>query len=323
MSRATVYLPRVPSRVNSMYAAALKRSSPFTDNPSKGQEHFFRGVRQPEKMNFLNKRYSIGPHDKDPVLCGFHHAEVFGWWFDPSVHEREIPDDDVFWSAAADLTPDHLDIKSKVKLIRHFGLSPSGIWRSYFGNDWQRAYTMTRTDPIAVSLLDAETLLLGLRFDIRKATNTTIGGSSPVESKYNIFVDVNTSQIIDLFDYLEKRSVYENIKSICNTLACKPVLGRLMALEKALKSSPFKGTRSDLISEVIMSAFIPVPKPSDEPQINIGNFNSALGILQKIDAGLLKRKAWDESSRDPLFFIFANCCRGYAEFEPDVYRFEF
>lgn len=319
----SVYLPRTTLAVGKLYASALKRSSPFTDNPSKGQEHFFRGVRHTEKKNFLNGRYSIGPHDDNPVLCGFHHAEVFGWWFDPDVHEREIPDDDVFWSAAVDLTPDHLDVKSKIKLIREFSLSPSRSWRDYFGNDWHRAYQMAQTDPIVTSLLDAEDILIGLRFAVRKKTAKIDGRESGFGSGYEIYVDINTSHFIGLFDYLDKHSILEDIVNIRDMIDEKSILDRIAVLEKSLVGTSFKGNRSDLISEILMSAFLPVPRSPEQARINSGNFSSALKMLRKIDPGSLRGDLMDDSSRDPLFYIFANRCRRYSEVEPEVFRFDF
>lgn len=318
-----VYVPRVPSIVNRMYARALTRRSPFVDSPSKGQVHFFRGVRQAEKKNFLNERYSIGPHDENPLLCGFHHAEVFGWWFDPQVHKREIGDDDVFWEAAVNLTPDHLDLKSKIKMIRAFSLSPSKKWYGHLGEDWAKAYALSQTDPIIVSLLDAEDILLGLRFAIRESTKGVVMGRYLSGGTDENYIDINTSDFIDIFDYLEKENILENVISIRDNIASDDFLKSFFLLAKTLKSTPFNGNMTDLIPGVIMLAFVPVPKVSGQADMNMGNFYSAMRAINDINPRTLKRRSLEAGFRDPLFFIFVNCCRSYMEVEEDIYRFEF
>ena len=319
----SVYLPRTPVVVNRMYQNALERRSPFVDSPTKRQEHFFRGVRQPEKRNFLNKSYSIGPHDSNFLLCGFHHAEVFGWWFDPSVHQREIDDDDVFWDAAVDLTPDHLDTKSKVKLVREFCLSPSGNWLKHFGPDWTRAYRLSKTDPIIKSLLDAEDILLGLRLAIRRATADKNGGQYPSQIPDEYFVDINTACFLDIFDFLEKAPILDNMHRVYTLMTQKPFLERCSIFMRALKWTEFRGVRPDLIPEILMTAFVPVSKTSEQAHMNIGNFNACMEAFGNIDPILLKRTLLDEWPKDPLLFIFANCCRTYREVEPDIYKFDF
>jgi len=318
-----VYVPRFHKLVNGMYARTLPRTPSFIDNPMEGRSHFFRGVRQPEKKNFLNEKYSIGPHDENPLLCGFHHAEVFGWWFDPKVHKREIDDDEVFWDAAVDLTPDHLDVKSKIKLIREFSLSPSKRWYGHLGEDWLRAFSLSRTNPVITSLLDAEDVLLGLRLWIRRATMEKCVGRHGLDVENENYVDINTSRPIDIFDYLEKESILDNVISMRESITEKSFLSVFFGLSRAIKRTSFRGDISGLIQEVIMLAFVPVPKIPGQASMNMGNFNSAMEVLKRIDQGSLRERIFDDRSRDPLFFIFANCCRNYTEVESDVYRFEF
>lgn len=319
----SVYLPRTPLIVNRSYRNSLERRSAFTDNPAKGQEHFFRGVRQSEKKNFLNGQYSIGPHDQNPLLCGFHHAEVFGWWFNPKEHQVEIDDDDVFWEAAVNLTPDHLDLRSKMKLIREFALSPSRNWPKFFGPDWTRAYQLSQTDPIAVSLLDAEDLLLGLRFRLRDASSCIGNKDHHPGISLDYSVDINTSVFLDIFDFLEKSGILNNTTQLCEAITEKNFLHKCFALSKELKSPDFHGNRFDLISNIITTAFFPVPGRQDQAHMNMGNFASCLKALNRIDPASLRRQMLDSEPKDPLFFIFANSCKRHMEVERDIHRFDF
>jgi len=320
---SVVYAPRISEVVNGMYARTLPRRTSFIDNPVKGQAHFFRGVRQHEKKNFLSERYSIGPHDENPFLCGFHHAEVFGWWFDPKVHKREIDDDEVFWDAAVDLTPDHLDLKSKIKLIREFSLSPSKKWYGHLGDDWSRAFSISKTDPVITSLLDAEDILLGLRFWIRKATMEKCVGRHGLSVENENYVDINTSRPIDIFDYLEKEGILENVISMRESMTEKSFLNVFFGLSRAIKRTSFRGDISGLIQNIIMLAFVPVPKAPVRASMNMDNFSSAMEVFKRMDHGFLADRILDDRSTNPLFFIFANYCRNYMQVERDVYRFEF
>lgn len=318
-----VYVPRIPEVVNGMYARSLPRRPYFVDNPVKEQVHFFRGVRQHEKKNFLSERYSIGPHDENPLLCGFHHAEVFGWWFDPKVHKREIDDDEVFWDAAVDLTPDHLDLKSKIKLIREFSLSPSKKWYGHLGEDWSRAFSLSQTDPVITSLLDAEDILLGLRFWIRKATMEKCVGRHGLSVENENYVDINTSRPIDIFDYLEKDGILENVISMRESITEKSFLNVFFGLSREIKKTSFRGNISELIQDIMTLAFVPVPKAPVRASMNMDNFSSAMEVFKRMDRGALAGRILDDSYMNPLFFIFANSCRNYTEAERDVYRFEF
>ncbi len=319
----SVYLPRTPLIVNSLYKNTLERRSVFTDSPAKGQEHFFRGVRQAEKRNFLNRQYSIGPHDPNFLLCGFHHAEVFGWWFDPKAHQVEIDDDDVFWDAAVNLTPDHLDLRSKIKLIREFSLSPSRNWPKYLGPDWTRAYQLSQTDPIIDSLIHAENLLLELRFRLREASSHRKDPDYKPDTSLDYSVDINTSVFLEIFDFLEKPRILEDTTELCNGVTAKAFLDRCFALSRELKPPDFKGNRFDLIANIMISAFTPVPKSQDQAHMNMGNFGSCLKVLNVINPGSLRRRILDSGPQDPLFFIFANCCKRHLEVERDIYRFDF
>ena len=321
-----VYCARYPLSITKIYEGRLRPTTPFIDRPLAGQKHFFRGMRNPGEIDrLLNERYSIGPHDEMMWLCGGF-GEVFGFWFVPLQHQFMDDNDDQFWPNAEVLTPDHIDMWSKARLIDRFHLEPEGAgWRDYFGAGWNEAYNVLNNDPMAKTVLSVQKRLL--------EANSYIGQITCVRYKEDYMVDDSIIFEPYLFfpitDRLCHEGLDEGIAHICSQICTPAFVSTLKDLTGILRrrtggdASYAYSASGELLTDLIMTAFLPVPAGGCIPRINTENFDSLysmiLGLNLEIDEEMATAMIRGRALTTALENIYPNFS---ASEDGDVYRFE-
>lgn len=314
-----VILPRTYFCVPSYYAKNLLNNNFFRDVHKEDEQHFFRGIKnQYEKRRFIEEKYSIGPHDERLWVCAGHSPEIFGWWFNPEIHDREVDDDDVFWPIAVDLTPDHLDLRSKIKLINEFNLSPDKNWKPYFGPDWFRAYKLAKTDPIIISLINAENTLIDIAYFIKNFSKNFR------ESGY----ELNIGYFLELFQHLNPLELYPKINIVRDILTDHNLL-TIISKNKLLRDLSYSGTEKDqylgfnVIESILMSAFAPDIKTLKPSGLNLENFRNVINILKNSKNFSAKKVAEELECADVLTNFFGKISKSYYKVLDNFYIFNF
>ena len=274
---ARIYCPINSTWLPGAYSASFGRHQVFRDNPVAGTTHFFRGMKKEEIPDLLRPAYSIGPHDTNYSICGRFNEEVFGWWFDEKLHDRAHDSDDVFWEIGHDLTPDHLDLRSKTKLIGRFGLDPDTNWKPYLGGEWNTAYELYHGKGFARELIDAENLLLEIRNTYRDEIPCKAG-------HFTTYPMINAYNMVAMMDHIDAQHVTTGADFFKQLFLDQGFIEHISDISKVLLNSTrarysASSYISFLVSDLMMTAFLPLSKGTERAAYNYSNLYLAHKLI--------------------------------------------
>lgn len=309
---AHIYCPRYTPQIRSQYSATVPMNGVMIENKKAKQCHYFRGMRDQELPFLINRSFGIGPHDADISLAGRYHGTVIGFWFDPNIHQDETDDDEMMWPVANGLTPDHLDLRSKAKMIRRFGLNPETNWRPYFGPDWSRAFEQLKGDVLFRSMLDSEEKMLSLRLFLSESIKGP--GINPyhfIPIFDHLFPDNMEKQLDKLIAIMRSADFTRNVTAIVNGINAR-----------ASSNTNMRADATDLLQDIIATAFVPFPDASRPPEINIRNLSLTVMFISRIRNVVFPKQMFGTFHRYPLSaLMFATLGKPVKDKNEDVYRF--
>ncbi|MCX5751549.1 MAG: hypothetical protein NT099_07790 [Candidatus Saganbacteria bacterium] len=239
----------------------------FKETPPPGTTHYYRGMKDERDLPcLLKERYQIGPHDTDPVAASGYNQTVMGFWFNGGEHEHATGHDEDLYPMASGLTPEHLDFRSKVVMVRRFGLDPTtSAWRPHLGTEWNRAFTELRDNPAVSTMLQAEDLLGGL------------GVSKDVIFPFLAHLDPKT--VIDDLKFIQAQ--LGALRLTASEEELSPENPKLYSPERPLFEREQQARRFK--DEIAITAFLPVPEtPGTTVTVNRVNLERVRLLLQEL-----------------------------------------
>ncbi len=292
----------------------------FEDISRREGTHFYRGCDKAEYDQFLNPNFDIGPHADDFVGCGRFNDKLFGFWFDPKIHDVDLRDEEIFWDIAKGLSPNHLDMRSKVKLIDMHGLNPYSDWRDDFDHQWTIAYELYTSDPLARALTLAEARMVEIRDFYR--TNFVFHSNYQKSSP-----EVNSYKFVYLFDHTDPSHVETGSGLLHRELLSEAFVGRARSFCDQLETtlSGGFGTRGffeSLLNGLMITAFLPVPEGVSQPGFNYGNFVDSYNFVMDFDFASLDARSINQMRKNRFYELLLRTCNEPVDIERFIKRFD-
>ena len=315
----SIYCAEHTSIVPHMYKQRFAAHTTFEDIPRPLGTHFYRGCDKAEYDQFMNPSFNIGPHAEDFTGCGRFNDKLFGFWFDPDIHDVDLMNDEIFYDIAKNLTPDHLDLRSKVKMIDMHGLDPDSNWSANFGVQWRRAYEVYTSDPLARDLTLAETRMVEIRDFYR--TNFAIRSNYQSHSP-----EVNAYKFVALFDHTDPSHVETGSALLHRQILSAEFVGRTREICSQLETTLSGGYGitdfvSSLLNGLMVTAFLPIPEGEVQPRPSYGNFVDSYNFVMDFDYASLNIRALKQMRKNTLYELLLRFDGEPSRIEKNIFEF--